>query len=278
MSRIRGAVIPVLTLVIYFAVSSFQINTIWKTEESFWRQSVKYGGTALAHANYGLQVARKDPKLAEYHYREALKLNPFHIYANINLGMLLIRQKQQAEGLALLKKIVAQKPNWALAHFWLSRGLRDTGQSKESLVSLRRAADLDPRRLAYKYEAASALQKDADHAASIGYLNRVLTFNPKYRNARFMLAWAKQKSGERDQAILVYQQLLKVRPNHVQAHFNLAIALRNESKCQDAIKHLERVLILRPSYSAAHWHLAKCYVTLENPDKAASHMRSYEQR
>jgi len=276
-ARFRGAVGAVIAIAIYFGASSFHMNTIWKTEESFWGQSVRYGGTDLAHVNFGLSVARKDPKLAEHHYREALRLYPKSIYGNINLGLFLINQKREREGLALLRKAVDLRPEWALTHYWLSRGLRDLGQRKESLIELRRAADLDPRRLDYQYQAASVLQRSRDYAASIGYLNRVLAFNRRYRHANFMLASALQKTGHLNQAITEYRRFLSDRPNHVQGRFNLAYTLMQQGECGEAVKHFERVLVLRKSYAAAHFHLAACYRALGDAKKAESHMRSLQQ-
>ena len=101
----RNVAIAVLVVFIaYSAASSFYINTHWRTEESFWHQSVEYGGRALAHNNYGLAVSGRDPDLAEFHYLEALRQEPFNIYPNINLGMLYVRDGRQDEGLALLPR------------------------------------------------------------------------------------------------------------------------------------------------------------------------------
>ena len=59
--------VAVSALTLYFGLASITMNTVWRTEESFWGQSVRYGGMALAHANYGVSVVRKDPELAEEH-------------------------------------------------------------------------------------------------------------------------------------------------------------------------------------------------------------------
>ena len=106
MLRNRTVAIALLSVfVLYSSVSSFYINTHWKTEESFWRQSVEHGGRSLAHNNYGLAIAASDPAQAEFHYLEALRQEPLNVYPNINLGMLYVRNGRQDEGLTLLRQL-----------------------------------------------------------------------------------------------------------------------------------------------------------------------------
>ncbi len=119
-------------MTLYFLSSSYYLNTHWKSEESFWLQSVKYGGVALAHTNYGFSIVMENPRLAEHHYLEAIRQHPFHIYANVNLGMLYIEQKREEEGIQILYKVADLNPDWAFAHYWLSIGLDRTGQKGRS--------------------------------------------------------------------------------------------------------------------------------------------------
>ena len=133
--RMRFGAIAALTA--YFGLSAYHMNTHWRTEESFWRQSVRHGGAALAHSNYAHSVVSKDPALAEHHYLEALRLFPNHVYANINLGMLYIRQGKAEDGLRLVWKVVRQNPQWSLTHYWHSKALGRLGRAADSLVALR---------------------------------------------------------------------------------------------------------------------------------------------
>lgn len=278
---LKPKIFPVILMAgmaLYFSLSSYHINKHWKTEESFWQQSVKYGAVALAHNNYGMVISNKNQDLAEQHYLKALKQNPFHIYANINLGMLYIFQKRTQEGLKLLRYAVKLNPEWALAHYWLSRGLKSSGKKEESLVELRFAADLDPRQLQYQHEAAYALQARDDKAASIPYLERLIKINPNYKQAGFMLGFAYQKAGDNQRAISEYRRFLENHQEHIQAHFNLAYALLNEDDCNAAIGHFKTVLTLRPAYKEAHLHLSTCYKTLGEESAAAMHEAFFKKK
>ncbi len=263
-------------LVLYLGLSSVFMNRVWRDEESFWAQSVRYGGTAMAHANYGLAVVVKDPELAERHYREAIRLYPNHVYAHINLGMLYIEQGRGEEGLALVRRVVSPDPDWAMTHYWLSKALGRLGRDAEALVAMRRAADLKPRNLDYQYEAAAAAQAAGDAAGSLPYIELVTADDPGYRDALFLLGIAQQDGGRRALAIDSYRRLLRDRPDHVQARFNLGYALMKSGKCDEAVTHFERVLALQPGKTVAHRHLSICYRALGDEARAAKHQALYE--
>jgi len=258
-------------LVVYFSFASYYINSHWKTEESFWAQSVKYGARALAHNNYGLVVAGKNPDLAEKHYLEALRQYPFHIYANINLGLLYIKQGRSDEGMKILRNVARWNPNWALAHHWLSYGLKSTGKKQESIEEAQRAADLDPRSLRYQYAAGRALQDAGKRSQAIPYFERIMSLNPDYKLTGFWLGFAYQKTGQLQKAIDTYNHFLVNNPGHVQSHFNLAYALMNKEDCQAAVEHFHKSLELSPDYLEAHRYLAKCYRTLGKEELAIRH-------
>jgi tetratricopeptide (TPR) repeat protein len=264
-------------LVLYFSISSYHINTHWKTEESFWQQSVKYSATSLAHQNYGLAIVGKNPELAEHHYIEAIRQNPTHIYANINLGMLHIRMGKKEDGLQRLHRMVALNPNWALAHYWLSEGLKLTGQKDEALKEIILAADLDTRSLRYQYAAARALQNGGKRAESIPYFERIIGLNPDYKQTRFWLGFSYQKTGQSQKAIDMYNRFLQSHPNHAQSHFNLAYELKSVKDCNTAVAHFNKVLELRPSYREAHLHLSRCHRILGDETSAEKHEILYKE-
>ena len=262
-------------LIFYFSVSSYYINTHWKTEESFWKQSVTYGATALAHQNYGLAIVGQNPELAEFHYKEAIRKYPRHIYANINLGLLHIRMGKEAEGLARLREVAAINPKWALSHYWLSEGLKMADLEEEALKEVQIAADLDPRSLDYQYSAARALQQAGKAQEAIRYFKRVIDLNPNFRSTGFWLGFAYQKTNQSQQAIDAYFRFLENHPDYAQGHFNLAYELMRNNDCQTAIEHFNKVLYLRPNYREVHLHLSKCNQALGNEQLARQHASLY---
>ncbi|NIR59050.1 MAG: hypothetical protein GWO02_05780, partial [Gammaproteobacteria bacterium] len=107
--RLRAAILAGL-VVLAGAATFGHTNRVWRTEESLWAQSVRFGGTALAHLNYGRSVQARDPALSEHHYRIALQRTPDHVYTHINLGVLLVGQGRVDEGLRHARHAVAAAP------------------------------------------------------------------------------------------------------------------------------------------------------------------------
>jgi protein O-mannosyl-transferase len=265
-------------LTAYFSISSYAINQHWKTEESFWHQSIRYGGTALAHNNYGLAISSKNPKLAEQHFLIALGQNPNHIYANINLGMHYIRQQRSDEGLAILKRTTDLNDQWALAHYWYAKGLEMAGHEATALDEILEAANLDPRQLHYQYEAAYMLYKEGRNEEALELFDRILSRNPGFKDAGFLVAFIYQKKGDNVAASEHYESYLTHNPGHVQSRFNYAYALMGLERYSDAIVQFEQALDLNPDYREIHLHLSRCYRGVGDLAQAHSHLMLYEGR
>ena len=259
------------SLVLYFAVSSYVINRHWETEESFWKQSVTYGADALAHQNYGMSIVDKDPDLAEFHYREALKQHPNHVYASISLAMLELRRNQSEQALERLRRIVRLNPTWAMPYYWLSVAQERTGDRESAAESAVEAARRDPRSISYQFHAAMSLRRIGQLDEAVPFYRNVVALNPDYRLAEFWLAFTLQKAGDSERAIASYRSFLERNPEHVQARFNLAYEEMKSGDCTSAIADFTTVLELQPTYLEAHRHMATCYARLGEDELARQH-------
>jgi tetratricopeptide (TPR) repeat protein len=276
LSRHRLQSAGVAALALYFAVSSYSLNKAWRTEESFWAQSIRYGARELAHMNYALSIQHNKPELAEYHFRETLRTYPQHIYGNINLGLFYIRRGQREKGLALVEKAVRLSPHWALSHYWLAKAYSTLGRQGEAVHELARAADLDPRHMVYQYEAARALQVAGRVANSLPYLRRIQAIDPYFRDTLFLAGWEHQVAGRAPEAIAAYRSHLQRHPAHAKTHFNLGFALMESGDCGKAIVHFREALARDAARKAAHLHLARCYTQLGDDNLAKRHRAAFD--
>ena len=64
-------------------------------------------------------LALGEERTAEKIYRQALDLDSRHVDGNLNLGMLLVAERERNEAIALIKKVLADNPDHARAHFCL---------------------------------------------------------------------------------------------------------------------------------------------------------------
>lgn len=261
---------------LYAGAASFHLNGMWESGEQLWGQSVRYGGTARAHMNYGLAVVNRDPGLAEEHYLRALELAPGDVYTRINLGMLRIGLGRGEEGLDLVREAAESAPGWAIGQLWLGRAYGRLQRWPEALAAHRRAAEIEPGNIEYQYEAGQLLQRLGDPVASLPYLERAWAVQRDYRELGFLLGFALQSAGRWGEAEACYRFLLERQPGHVQARYNLGCGLLDAGDAAAARDAFHAVLEHDPARVDAHGQLARCYAALGDADRAARHQELYE--
>jgi len=269
------------TAVLGLGASSVHMNRHWESEESFWLQSIRHGGTALAHNNYGRSVMLKDPTLAEEHFRKTLEMFPGHVYGLINLGVLLIQQGSD-EGIDYVRKAVSIRPDWGFCHHWLALSLEQAGDLPAAADAAEHSAELDARNPKYLvtakrllYEAALQASRERELERSLGFLDRLHAHDPSYGESLFLEGFVLQRMKREPEAVDRYRRFLIENNEHAQAEFNMAYALMNLGESEEAIEHFERVLELKPEYNEVHRHLGTCYRRTGDDQKGSEHERAY---
>ena len=146
-------------------------------------------GDATSLYNQGV-VLRDQGRLeeAEAAFRQALELEPRHVFALNNLGIVLQRLGRPIEAEAALRQAVTVKPGHARAHVNLGNVLLDLGRTAEAIASLERACALDPGNPKAAYNLGIALQYAGRLDASVNALRRSVALKPDYADAHYALA------------------------------------------------------------------------------------------
>lgn len=178
--RARGTAAVALALVLGLAVAGFARTRIWMSDHALFSEMVTTSpGSALVRCNLGLALYGRgeldlaieqftraielEPSFSMAHnnlavalegrgeyrpalqsYLAALRLAPAQLEAGINAGHLFARLGQPERGLAMLREIVRQHPDYPPALYALATVLEDTGRSAEALPLLQTARQLDP--------------------------------------------------------------------------------------------------------------------------------------
>ena len=259
----RYRVIPAALLVFYFGLASVYLNGTWKSAETLWSHSVRFGGDATAHMNLAMSIPdRKDPRV-RMHLEEALRLNPDYILARINLGLLLLNTGDQQKGIKLIESAVSLAPQWAQSHYWLSQAYTSLGRPDEAFTESERAAELDRRNIEYQYKAAWDAQLARKYSQSLHYIEKVEAKDPGYKQTLFLKGFATQMVGRLDESIASYRKFLSLKGDNYQVRFNLAFALMMQREYSEAADHFKRALELKPDYREAQIYLDKCSAYLK---------------
>ena len=80
---------------------------------------------------------------AEAKYREALRVNPFHVESEVSLAMLHGELGDLDRAIALMQEVVARMPRHRDNLFQLGVMLRRAGRPAEALDAFRRARDVN---------------------------------------------------------------------------------------------------------------------------------------
>src|ERR1039457_3038666 len=222
----------------------------------------------FAHFNLAIAYSmlhRDAEGLAEY--RKTLELKPALYEAELNAGILLMRQKNPAESLPLFEDAAAEL-GWAHA-------LAQQGNLADSATHFRQAVQLDPRyrdsllELAQLYEeghqpsAAIAIFREfPDNTAVQKHLGELLVANRQYADAipqlerqyqegptaqnRVVLAVAYLYTEQFDKALPLLEKAAAEEPSNYDVHMMYARALRDRKQYAAAAAQFNQAARLKP--------------------------------
>jgi Tfp pilus assembly protein PilF len=217
-----------------------------------------------AHFNLALAYSflGKDAEgVAEY--RNALELKPGLYEAELNAGILLLRQKNPADALPLLTQAAEQKPEEFRPRFYLAEAQLQTAALDAAEASYRRALELDAKSAASELGLAHALAGQGKLADAAPHFRKAGELDPKYRDYLLELAALYEKNQHPAEAIAIYREF----PNNAAAQRQMGQLLLASRQYEDAIPQLEAAFA-KASTQPNRIALAKAYLLARQLDKA----------
>jgi tetratricopeptide (TPR) repeat protein len=190
-----------------------------------------------------LSMQQKDADaIAEF--RRTLELKPALPQADLNLGMLLLRNKRPAEAIPVLKE-AAESAKSARADLYYAQALFDTGEVTQADQFYRAAVELDPKSPAAQAGLAHCLLKELKLPEAAQHFREAASLDPQYRSELPGLAAEYEKAGMASEAIAIYRQF----PDDPVARERLGRLLVDNGSPSDAIPNLELAVKTSPSIS-----------------------------
>src|SRR5215469_8977551 len=198
-------------------------------------------------------------------YRESVKAKPDVFESNLNLGLMLVRNKQPGAD-AFLRAATKLKPT---SHV-------DQGRATAWLALAHAVQDSAPDEAIDAYHQASVLQpKDPEPHLSAGRLYEVqgkfsdaersykeaLALDPSSEDAVVGLANVYMRSQRYPEAEDYLRKVVAQRPNDSIAHIQLGRVLAADQKYDDAVTELQAGLKLAPNDDSARRDLADVYLS-----------------
>jgi tetratricopeptide (TPR) repeat protein len=224
--------------------ATWQRNTVWKTEESLWRDvTIKSPQNGRGLMNYGITLmARGDFKGALDYFHRAQVLTPQYSFLLINLAI--------AEG-------ATKQPGWAEQHFqealklapespdsyiYYGRWLLSQSRIPEARSLLLTALELSPQDLT-----ARELMTQAEAGAS--------TESKQTPESYLTLSLERYREGRYAESIAAARAALALKPGYAEAWNNIGAAYNRLGQYEKGAAACEEALRLRPDYALARNNL-----------------------
>jgi Tfp pilus assembly protein PilF len=196
-------------------------------------------------------------------YRATLALKPGLYEAELNGGILLLRQKNPAEALPLFEDAVRQKPQEFRPRYYLAESQLQTGDAAKAEESYRLAVTLDAKSAGAQLGMAQALVQQGKPAEAEPYFRQAAQIEPKYRDYLLELAALYEKGHQSAEAMAIYREF----PDNAAAQTRLGEMLLESKQYADALPGLEASYQKDPNPSN-RMALAAAYVLTHKPEKA----------
>jgi Flp pilus assembly protein TadD len=182
--------------------------------------------------------------------------------------------KQDFEAaIAPLQKFLAEKDDFAYAHFQLGYAYTGLQKSKEARGEYERAMLLDPKMPEPALNLGILLLNE-EPAAAVGPLQRAVELLPTQSRPRTLLGLAYEKSGDLKNAASAYEGALALDPKDTETSLHLAQLYLRQSRAAEAEAKFRAVLSGEPESKPALVGLAQSLEIEKNPE-AADAYRSY---
>jgi tetratricopeptide (TPR) repeat protein len=218
----------------------------------------------FAHFNLAMAytLLQRDPEAVD-EYRKTLELKPGLYEAELNGGIVLLRQKNPADALPLFEDAAGKKPQEFRPRYYLAESQLQTGDYAKAEESYKLAIALDAKSAGAQLGMAQALVQQGRINDAEAYFRQAAQLEPGYRDYLLELAGLYEKASQNREAIDIYREF----PDNPKAQARMGELLLESKQFEDALPRLEEAFGKDPS-PANRSALAAAYVFTRKPDKA----------
>jgi Flp pilus assembly protein TadD len=241
-----------IILVVFTVCSWFQVQ-YWQNSITLFQHAVDVTGkNFLAHYNLAIALSQeKRDEEAIYHFKEALKIEPYYEGAYRNLGRLLAKKGKLDEAISYYREAVKINPRDSKSHQKLGILYVQKGEREEAFYHFQEALSINPNDAKSHNDLGIILGQEGKLEAAVTHFQEAIRIEPGYAEAYVNLGVALNRLGRPKEAISSYDKALKLNPDDANAHFNLGVALAQQGSLKEAVFHFREVLRINPEDNEA---------------------------
>src|SRR6266568_3377428 len=223
----------------------------------------------LAEAQQDIDKSNFEAAIAPL--RKVIADQPEFAYAHFQLAYVYTALKKTDEARAEYGRTIAIDPKMAEAYLNLGMLFLDTQQDAAAVAPLRKAVELLPAQSRPRYLLAVALDRSGDRAGAAEAFDALLHLDPNDMTAIDYLGWMALRSGKPAEAEVRFRRVVEVQPKGADGVRGLAESLEAQKK-PEAVAAYRDYLALRPDDSQAHARYIRLLVDQGQNDAALAEL------
>ncbi len=229
-ARARLLTTSVMAVLLVLSALTWRQTLVWRTPMSLWTHAVAARPCATAHHNLA-GVLALDGRIDEAmsHLTEALRRNPRHWEALVNLGNLHAGEGRLDEAMSTYRQAIGIRDDIASPHLQLANALAASGRLAEAITHYHHAVELDPEDVTIRFNLGNAYIQHERWNEAITVLRGATRLAPGNVQVHWNLAGALGRAGRQAEAVIELREVLRLNPGHAQARAMMA-ALTNAAR------------------------------------------------
>ncbi len=222
----------------------------------------------LGHYIFGLALLKTDQLGAGIEQLESvMAAQPGNLSAATTLASAYMKSQQIDKARTLVTGVLSRSDT-ADAHLIIGTYNLMTGNTRDAVIELQRAQELNPALTQLGSTLAEANALAGNLEASEGFFRSRVRSNPSDVEANAFLGWLYLENQELSKADEFLNKAHALRPDDAAIDFQLARLARARGDYEHALPLLETVIAAQPKSSPAHVLLAETYLKLKRTDEA----------
>ena len=182
-----------------------------------------------------------------------------------------IDNKNFEAAIAPLRKVIADQPEFAYAHFQLAYVYTALKKTDEARAEYERSVAIDPKMSEAYLNLGILLLDKQENAAAVVSLRKAVELLPAQSHPRYLLAVAQDRSGDQAGAAESFEALLHLDPNDIAAIDYLGWGALRKGKPEEAEAKFRRALEVQPKAPEARRGLAQSLDAQKKPEAAGAY-------